>query len=265
MFALSAADGTKRHRVSGFGEFGAETIGVAGGVVYAALDDQKGTMVAVDVASGKTLWRDAYGEAQGSPSMISADGVVFTGLPWNPQLSRAARGCAVRAERRHRQPAVVGAGERRRERGAGRGGRRDLHGERGRRARRLAGQHRPQALEPLGHGPGNQPRGGGPARACTGRQAATSTRSARRFTDAAAHPDRPARSGRIPAVRPARPGRDGPGLSRLFPGRPGGRRKDLPPGPRRRPRVRAPVRPRGHRRPGGQRPLHRAGGGGRAV
>ena len=87
IFALSAADGTKRHRVSGFGEFGAETIGVAGGVVYAALDDQKGTMVAVDVASGKTLWRDAYGEAQGSPSMISADGVVFTGLPWNPQLS----------------------------------------------------------------------------------------------------------------------------------------------------------------------------------
>jgi serine/threonine protein kinase/outer membrane protein assembly factor BamB len=88
IFALSAADGTRRQRVSGFGEFGAGTIGVVGGVVYAGLYDQKGTVVGVDVASGKTLWQDAYREAEIPSSVISADGVVFTGLPWNAQLSR---------------------------------------------------------------------------------------------------------------------------------------------------------------------------------
>jgi serine/threonine protein kinase/outer membrane protein assembly factor BamB len=90
IFALSAADGTEREKVSGFGEFGTGTIGVAGGVVYAGLDDQKGTIVAVDSATRKTLWKNAYGVAEIPPSVISADGLVFTGLPWNTQLSKQA-------------------------------------------------------------------------------------------------------------------------------------------------------------------------------
>jgi len=83
IFALSAADGTKRQRASGFGEFGAGTIAVENGVVYAGLDDQKGTVVAVNVASGKAIWRQPLGSTSSlfSPYLVSGgNGVVFAGL-----------------------------------------------------------------------------------------------------------------------------------------------------------------------------------------
>jgi outer membrane protein assembly factor BamB len=87
IFALSAANGTKRYQVNGFGEFGAGTIGVANGLVYAGVDDQKGTVVAVNVASGKTLWRQVLGSAQYSPYLVSVNGVVFAGLTRSLQSS----------------------------------------------------------------------------------------------------------------------------------------------------------------------------------
>ena len=90
IFALSAADGTKRQLVSGFGEFGAGAIAVAGGVVYAGLDDQKGTVVAVNVASGKTLWRQSLGAAAFPASLASANGVVFAGMLRSLQSSGSA-------------------------------------------------------------------------------------------------------------------------------------------------------------------------------
>ena len=90
IFALSAADGAKRQQFSGFGESGAGTIAVAGGVAYAGLDDEKGTVVAVNVASGKTLWRQALGSAVFPPSLVSANGVVFAGLLRSLQSSGSA-------------------------------------------------------------------------------------------------------------------------------------------------------------------------------
>jgi serine/threonine-protein kinase len=90
IFALSAANGTKRQLVSGFGEFGAGAIAVAGGVVYAGVDDQKGTVVAVSVASGKTLWRQSLGAAAFPASLASANGVVFAGMLRSLQSSGSA-------------------------------------------------------------------------------------------------------------------------------------------------------------------------------
>jgi serine/threonine-protein kinase len=90
IFALSAADGTKRQLVGGFGEFGAGAIAVAGGVVYAGVDDQKGTVVAVNVASGKTLWRQSLGAAAFPASLASANGVVFAGMLRSLQSSGSA-------------------------------------------------------------------------------------------------------------------------------------------------------------------------------
>jgi outer membrane protein assembly factor BamB len=81
IFALSTADGSKRQRVDGFGAFGAGTIAVIDGVVYAGVDDKKGTVVAVDVASGKTRWRHALGPAEFAPAPVSANGVILAGLP----------------------------------------------------------------------------------------------------------------------------------------------------------------------------------------
>jgi outer membrane protein assembly factor BamB len=82
IFALSAADGLKRKRVAGFGDFGLATIVVDNDVVYAGLADQKGTVVAVDVASGKTVWRQplASTEPLFSAFLVGGKGVVFAGL-----------------------------------------------------------------------------------------------------------------------------------------------------------------------------------------
>jgi outer membrane protein assembly factor BamB/tRNA A-37 threonylcarbamoyl transferase component Bud32 len=79
LFALSAANGTKRAEAKGFGAFGTGTIAAVKGVVYAGLDDQKGTVVAVDMASGKTLWRQSLGPATFPPYVATTGGVIFAG------------------------------------------------------------------------------------------------------------------------------------------------------------------------------------------
>jgi serine/threonine-protein kinase len=79
IYALSAANGTKRQRVAGFGQFGAGTIAAVKGVVYAGLDDKKGTVAAVEVASGATLWRQSLGPATFPPYVATASGTIFAG------------------------------------------------------------------------------------------------------------------------------------------------------------------------------------------
>lgn len=79
LFALSAANGAKRHEVKGFGDFGPGTIAVVKGVVYAGLDDKEGTIIAADMASGKTLWRRSLGPATFSPSVATAGGIIVAG------------------------------------------------------------------------------------------------------------------------------------------------------------------------------------------
>jgi outer membrane protein assembly factor BamB len=79
LFALSAANGTKRYEVTGFGAFGAGSIAAIGGVVYAGLDDKKGTVAAVDPASGKTVWRQSLGPVSFPPGMAATGGIVFAG------------------------------------------------------------------------------------------------------------------------------------------------------------------------------------------
>ena len=79
IYALSAANGTKRQRVDGFGAFGAGTIAAVNGVVYAGLDDKKGTVAAVDTASGKTLWRQSLGPATFPPYVATTKGIIFAG------------------------------------------------------------------------------------------------------------------------------------------------------------------------------------------
>jgi outer membrane protein assembly factor BamB len=80
LFALSAASGALRKKVTGFGAFGAGSIAVVGGVVYAGLDDKKGTVVAVDTATGKTLWRQSLASATFPPSVATTSGIIFAGL-----------------------------------------------------------------------------------------------------------------------------------------------------------------------------------------
>jgi outer membrane protein assembly factor BamB len=80
IYALSAASGAKRQKVSGFGEFGAGTIAAVGGVVYAGLDDKKGTVVAVDVASGKTVWQLSLASSVYPPYVASAGGLVLASV-----------------------------------------------------------------------------------------------------------------------------------------------------------------------------------------
>jgi outer membrane protein assembly factor BamB len=82
IFALSAADGLKRKRIAGFGDFGAGTIVVDNDVVYAGLADKKGTVVAVDAASGKTMWRHSLASTEPllSPFLVGGNGVLFAGL-----------------------------------------------------------------------------------------------------------------------------------------------------------------------------------------
>src|SRR6185437_6711066 len=79
LFALSAASGAKRKEVTGFGAFGAGTTAAIGGVVFAGLDDKKGTVVAVDMTSGKTLWRKVLGPATFPAYVAAAGGTVFAG------------------------------------------------------------------------------------------------------------------------------------------------------------------------------------------
>jgi outer membrane protein assembly factor BamB len=79
IFALSAANGAKRQRVAGLGEFGAGTIAAVNGVVYAGLDDKKGTIVAVDTAAGNTLWRQSLGQASFPPYVATTSGIIFAG------------------------------------------------------------------------------------------------------------------------------------------------------------------------------------------
>jgi outer membrane protein assembly factor BamB len=79
IFALSAANGTKRQRVAGFGQFGAGTIAAVKGVVYAGLDDKKGTVAAVAVASGTTLWQQSLGPATFPPYVAAVSGTIFAG------------------------------------------------------------------------------------------------------------------------------------------------------------------------------------------
>ncbi|HVT69300.1 MAG TPA: PQQ-binding-like beta-propeller repeat protein [Trebonia sp.] len=78
-FAISAKNGAQRQRIGGFGAFGSSPIAAADGVVYAGLDDKKGTVVAVDTAAGKTLWRQSLGAATFGPSVAAANGIVFAG------------------------------------------------------------------------------------------------------------------------------------------------------------------------------------------
>jgi eukaryotic-like serine/threonine-protein kinase len=79
LFALSAANGAKRQKVTGFGAFGPGSIAAVKGVVYAGLDDNKGTVVAVDMTSGKTLWRQSLGPATFAPSVATTSGIIFAG------------------------------------------------------------------------------------------------------------------------------------------------------------------------------------------
>jgi serine/threonine-protein kinase len=79
IFSLSAANGAKRQRVAGFGEFGAGTIAAVNGVVYAGIDDKKGTVAAVHPASGKTLWRHSLGPASFPPYVATTSGMIFAG------------------------------------------------------------------------------------------------------------------------------------------------------------------------------------------
>ena len=83
LFALSAANGAKRQKVTGFGDFGAGTIAARNGVVYAGLDDKKGTVVAVDMTSGKTLWRQSLGSAGFPPYVATTGGTIFAGTDSN--------------------------------------------------------------------------------------------------------------------------------------------------------------------------------------
>jgi outer membrane protein assembly factor BamB len=79
LFALSAANGVQRRKVTGFGAFGVGTIAAIKGVVYAGLDDKKGTVAAVDMASGKTLWRQGLGPAEFPPYVATSNGIIFAG------------------------------------------------------------------------------------------------------------------------------------------------------------------------------------------
>jgi outer membrane protein assembly factor BamB len=80
LFALSAANGTVRRKVTGFGAFGPGTIAVLNRVVYAGVDDKKGTVAAVDTATGKTVWRRSLAPATFPPYVATTGGIIFAGL-----------------------------------------------------------------------------------------------------------------------------------------------------------------------------------------
>jgi serine/threonine protein kinase/outer membrane protein assembly factor BamB len=79
LFALSAANGAKRQKLTGFGEFGPGSIAAVNGVLYAGIDDKKGTVAAVNMTSGKTLWRQSLGPTTFPPSVATTSGVIFAG------------------------------------------------------------------------------------------------------------------------------------------------------------------------------------------
>ncbi|MGH3250113.1 MAG: PQQ-binding-like beta-propeller repeat protein [Trebonia sp.] len=79
LFALSAANGAKQRKVTGVGALGAGAISAINGVVYTGLDDKKGTVVAVDMTSGKTLWRHSLGPSAFPPYVDTTSGMIFAG------------------------------------------------------------------------------------------------------------------------------------------------------------------------------------------
>jgi outer membrane protein assembly factor BamB len=79
VFALSASNGTVRRQAGGFGKFGYGAIAVINGAVYAGLDDKQGTVVAVDMTSGQTLWRRSLGPSLFPPYVAAAGGVLYAG------------------------------------------------------------------------------------------------------------------------------------------------------------------------------------------
>jgi outer membrane protein assembly factor BamB len=88
IFTLTAANGTKRRRITGsFGEFGAGTLAVVSGVVFAGGDAGKGSVFAVNAATGNTLWRTDLGKSSFPAYLASTDGVVFAGLLRSLQAS----------------------------------------------------------------------------------------------------------------------------------------------------------------------------------
>ncbi len=80
LYALTAASGNLRKRVTGFGQFGASPNVVRSGVVYAGLDDKVGTVVAVDMTSGKTVWRRTVGRSLYGASLDEQNGTLFAGV-----------------------------------------------------------------------------------------------------------------------------------------------------------------------------------------
>jgi len=78
-FALSAVNGGVRRQVSGFGKFGFAPVAALNGVLYAGLDDKKGTVVAVDMTAGTTLWRHSFGASTFPPAVLTASGVIYVG------------------------------------------------------------------------------------------------------------------------------------------------------------------------------------------
>lgn len=80
LFALSMVNGGVRRRATGFGQFGASQIAVAGSTVFVGLDDQQGTVVAIDMTSGQALWQHSIGPSVFGASVAAAGGVVYAGV-----------------------------------------------------------------------------------------------------------------------------------------------------------------------------------------
>ena len=148
----------QRHRalrqVGGFGKFGYGAIAVVDGAVYAGLDDKQGTVVAVDMTSGQTLWLAEPRPCRCSRRTWPPPPASSTRERWTAGWPGRTGGHALRAARQDRQAALVDAGQRRRERGTDRGQRRDLHGQRElgqepgqRRPAGAAARHRQEAVE----------------------------------------------------------------------------------------------------------------------
>jgi outer membrane protein assembly factor BamB len=76
--AIDAATGQERWRIATAGDVG--SVAVTGGVVYAAASPANSTLLALDDATGKTLWsRDLPGCVCAAPAV--GDGVLFVGSP----------------------------------------------------------------------------------------------------------------------------------------------------------------------------------------
>jgi outer membrane protein assembly factor BamB len=86
IFTLSAAAGARQRLISGsFGKFGAGTVAVVDGVLYAGGDNDNGAVFAVNAATGKTLWQRDLAATANPAYLAAGNGVVFAGLLRNPQ------------------------------------------------------------------------------------------------------------------------------------------------------------------------------------